>query len=184
MEFGFLATYSKGDIQNKKNPEKAKEIVTKAALAASRELNPLLRDKSATAPASKDSSRMSHGGQGSDGGLSWLLRAFKRAEDQAKEGGQSLDEIAERRWGSVETFMDMVTKAKMKASFIDRKLQGELARLEKEYHVMMPSREVHRENTDRHRKPYNRDDRKGSNRQRVERSRSRSKGRIDRSPSA
>merc|ERR1712096_28653 len=86
MEFGFLATYSKGDIQKKKNPEKAKEIETKAALAASRELNPLLRDNSATVPASKDSSKICHGGQGSDGGLSWLLRAFKRAEDQAKEG--------------------------------------------------------------------------------------------------
>ena len=81
--------------------------------------------------------RPSHGGQSGDGGLGWLIKAFKRAEDQSKEGNESLAEIAERRWGSVETFLGMVSKAKAKASYIDRKLQEELERLEREYQYKM-----------------------------------------------
>ena len=81
--------------------------------------------------------RPSHGGQSVDGGIEWLIKAFKRAEDQSKEGNESLAEIAEKRWGSVETFLGMVSKAKAnKASYIDRKLQEELERLEREYKFM------------------------------------------------
>ena len=40
-------------------------------------------------------------------------------------------------WGSVETFLGMVSKAKAKASYIDSKLQEELERLEREYHYKM-----------------------------------------------
>jgi len=133
MEFGFLATYSKADLQAKANANKKPEVDAKAALGASRELNPQIRAEGGAHFIDK-SSKPIHGGQSGDGGLAWLIRAFKRAEDQAREGGQSLDEIAETRWGSVETFLEMVSKAKNKASYVDRKMQVELNRLESEYH--------------------------------------------------
>jgi len=136
MEFGFLATYSKADLKAKANADKKPEVDHKKALGASREMNPQLRAESGVAPLQAKPAA-AHGGQGGDGGLTWLLRAFKRAEDQAKEGGQSLEEIAEKRWGSVETFLEMVSKAKAKASNIDRKLEAELSRLEHEYQFSM-----------------------------------------------
>ena len=37
----------------------------------------------------------------SDGGVSWLQRAFKRAEQQAKDENVPLEEIAIKRWGSL-----------------------------------------------------------------------------------
>jgi len=133
MEFGFLATYSKADLQAKANSTKKPEVDPKAALSASRELNPQLREKGGAPPLVRPNKPV-HGGQSGDGGLAWLIKAFKRAEDQAREGGQSLEEIAEKRWGSVETFLEMVSKAKNKASYVDRKMQEELNRLESEYH--------------------------------------------------
>eukprot|EP00092_Neocalanus_flemingeri_P033318 GFUD01036233.1.p1 GENE.GFUD01036233.1~~GFUD01036233.1.p1 ORF type:complete len:820 (+),score=317.06 GFUD01036233.1:41-2500(+) len=190
MEFGFLATYSKNDLKAKANAEKKPEVDAKAALGASRELNPIVKAQlsaqaGALPHAKTISAKPSHGGQSGDGGLTWLIRAFKRAEDQAREGDQSLEEIAEKRWGSVGTFLDMVSKARDKASYIDRKLQGELNRLEKEYDISAePSKHVKKDNKDRERsdRPSFRQVRSRS-RSNEKRQRSRSRDRRDRSKS-
>ena len=137
MEFGFIATYSKEDIKSTTKVDKKQEDDQKKAVAASRELNPQMRADSSGEVGAAPHNRPSHGGQSGDGGLGWLIKAFKRAEDQAKEGDQSLAEIAEKRWGSVETFLGMVSKAKAKASHVDRRLQEELSRLEREYQYSM-----------------------------------------------
>ena len=137
MEFGFIATYSKEDIKPTTKVDKKQEDDHKKAVAASRELNPQMRADSGGKVGAVPHNRPSHGGQSGDGGLGWLIKAFKRAEDQAKEGDQSLAEIAEKRWGSVETFLGMVSKAKAKASHVDRRLQEELSRLEREYQYSM-----------------------------------------------
>jgi len=137
MEFGFIATYSKEDIKPTTKVDKKQEDDHKKAVAASRELNPQMRADSGGEVGAAPHNRPSHGGQSGDGGLGWLIKAFKRAEDQAKEGDQSLAEIAEKRWGSVETFLGMVSKAKAKASHVDRRLQEELSRLEREYQYSM-----------------------------------------------
>jgi len=137
MEFGFIATYSKEDIKSTTKVDKKQEDDQKKAVAASRELNPQMRGDSGGKVGAAPHNRPSHGGQSGDGGLGWLIKAFKRAEDQAKEGNQSLAEIAEKRWGSVETFLGMVSKAKAKASHVDRGLQEELSRLEREYQYSM-----------------------------------------------
>ena len=137
MEFGFIATYSKEDIKPTTKVDKNQEDDHKKAVAASRELNPQMRAESGGKVGAAPHNRPSHGGQSGDGGLGWLIKAFKRAEDQAKEGDQSLAEIAEKRWGSVETFLGMVSKAKAKASHVDRRLQEELSRLEREYQYSM-----------------------------------------------
>ena len=46
-----------------------------------------------------------------DGGHSWLLRAFKRAIEQAKESGKSLESIAAERWGSLEKLYSLLQSA-------------------------------------------------------------------------
>ena len=46
-----------------------------------------------------------------DGGASWLRRAFQRAKEQAQREGVSIDEIAEKRWGSLANFEQMLAKA-------------------------------------------------------------------------
>lgn len=135
MEFGFLATYSKSDTKSNIVDKKKTDEEERKALGASRELNPHLRTKAYGASNQHLNTKpvAAHGGVSGDGGLGWLLKAFKRAEDQAKNEGQSLNEIAEKRWGSLDTYLDMVMKASVKASYIDRKLQEELNRLKREY---------------------------------------------------
>jgi len=183
MEFGFLATYSKADLKAKAKVDQKPEIDHKKALGDSRELNSQLRAQSGAAPLAKPA----HGGQSGDGGLTWLIRAFKRAEDQAKDGGQSLEEIAEKRWGSVETFLEMVSKAKAKASYIDRKLEEELSRLERDYQFSMsaePSRQSKPSQDNRDRRPRSKDrDNRDRPSFREVRSRSRSKDKKKRSRS-
>merc|ERR1712179_378036 len=181
MEFGFIATYSKEDIKPTAKVDKNQEDSIKKAVAASRELNPQMRVESGgeAVAASPHNNRPCHGGQSGVGGLGWLIKAFKRAEDQAKEGNQSLAEIAEKRWGSVETFLGMVSKAKVKASYVDRRLQEELNRLEKEYDYTMDGEPFKQENGNK--KPRN--DKSGNRDFRKVRSRSRSKERGRRSRS-
>ena len=129
LEFGLMNTYSKSDVQRQSQLVKKQEVEEHTKKAASRELNPELRAQSGLSSASKSGSDVKQG----DGGLAWLLKAFKRAEDQAAEGGQSLEDIAERRWGSLGTFLDMVSKARDKAAVIDRKTQTELKRISDQY---------------------------------------------------
>ena len=73
-----------------------------AKLQSQRELNPNLNLK-------KQSNEQNV--KIGDGGASWLRRAFKRAEEQAKAEGKSIEEVAEQRWGSLENFKKLLDKA-------------------------------------------------------------------------
>jgi hypothetical protein len=55
-----------------------------------------------------------------DGGVSWLMKAFKRAEEQAKEEGIPLEEIAAKRWGSLAKFEQLLASAKEKGAMIQQ----------------------------------------------------------------
>ena len=46
------------------------------------------------------------------------MKAYKRAEEQAKQDGIPLEEIAAKRWGSLEKFNQMLATAKEKAGMI------------------------------------------------------------------
>ena len=127
LEFGLMNTYSKSDVQRQSKLVKQQEAEEHQKKAASRELNPSLR------AGSGEVARTGGGVKQGDGGLGWLLKAFRRAEDQAGEGGQSLEEIAEKRWGSLPTFLDMVNKARDKAAVIDGRTKTELKRLTEQY---------------------------------------------------
>ena len=168
LEFGLMNTYSKTDLSRDKVTKKdikRMEEEENNKVAASRELNPALRAQAGLSQAA-DTSKPRHGGGAGDGGLTWLLKAFKRAEDQASEGGISIEDIAEKRWGSLETYLDMVSKARDKADYIDRKVHNDLDRIETQY-GMMGSKSSNG--------PV-RDDNKSRNRE-VKRSRSRSRDR-------
>ena len=173
LEFGLMNTYSKNDLQkdkvSKRDLQKQHEEEN-SKVAASRELNPELRVQSGLSMASNTpNSKPKHGGGSGDGGLAWLLKAFKRAEDQASEGGVSLEDIAEKRWGSLATFLDMVSKARDKASYIDKKIQADLDRIGKQYGVLEPDNASHNSVS-----KHGREQRRSSSRERRKRSRSRS----------
>merc|ERR1712098_449035 len=74
---------------------------------------------------------------------------------------------AEKRWGSLETFLDMVGKARDKASYIDKKLSQELDRIGKQYGMIDSSQS----------EPVRKRSRSRSRERRRSRSRSRSKDR-------
>ncbi len=81
------------------------------AVQRRRELNPNLRGGDSD---SKPSSSSSSSKRIGDGGASWLRRAFKRAEEQARAQGKTIEEVAEQRWGSIENFNRMLAKAEGK----------------------------------------------------------------------
>ena len=59
-----------------------------------------------------------------DGGRSWLLRAYKRALEQASEGDRSLEEIAIERWGSLEKLHTLLSVAGIDPSDPDAPPKG------------------------------------------------------------
>lgn len=75
-----------------------------------RELNPQLRDPSVKDEV-RERSKASVPSSVGDGGASWLLRAMKRAKEQAEREGRSLEEVAAERWGSLRKFEDLLAKA-------------------------------------------------------------------------
>lgn len=92
-----------------------------------RELNPYWRDggeglpstetnRSAAVSATsknreKSSSLSDRKSLSGDGGHSWLLRAYKRVLEQAKDSGRSVEEIAVERWGSLEKLHSLLRSA-------------------------------------------------------------------------
>lgn len=92
-----------------------------------RELNPFWRDGGAGLPSAEvdtESNRSSESTRSEerptssskhrslgDGGHSWLLRAYKRAIEQTKDTGRSLEDIATERWGSLEKLYSLLSAA-------------------------------------------------------------------------
>ena len=194
LEFGLMNTYSKSDVQRQSKIVKQQEAEEHQRKADSRELNPELRAQAGAGPVSHSTAK-----QG-DGGLGWLLKAFKRAEDQVREGGHTLEDIAERRWGSLATFMDMLSKARAKAAVIDGRTQAELRRLTEQYGLSSdpelapgykerktrkrdPSREKRKKSRSRSRSRDRRRDKSRSRSRERRRNRSRSRSRDRRSRS-
>lgn len=72
-----------------------------------KELNPYLKDGGDGYPSESaglqnpGDSRHSQPSVVGDGGLSWRLKALKRAKEQAEREGQKLDKVVEERWGSL-----------------------------------------------------------------------------------
>ncbi len=65
-----------------------------------RELNPYWKDGGTGLPdekPSKESAAVS--AVAGDGGLSWLLKAYKRCEERAKEEGVLLEDVAAQQYG-------------------------------------------------------------------------------------
>ena len=194
LEFGLMNTYSKSDVQRQSKIVKQQEAEEHQRKADSRELNPELRAQAGAGPVCHSAAK-----QG-DGGLGWLLKAFKRAEDQVREGGHTLEDIAERRWGSLATFLDMLSKARAKAAVIDGRTQAELRRLTEQYGLSSdpelapgykerktrkrdPSREKRKRSRSRSRSRDRRRDKSRSRSRERRRNRSRSRSRDRRSRS-
>ena len=192
MEMGFLASYSKNErsdrvsTKDRKAAEKQAQEEARAAVGASRELNPGMRqqmeaalkpetrEKMDTAPISSSAAPVKN--KSGDGGLGWLLKAFKRAEEQASEGGVPVEEIAEKRWGGLASFFDLVEKARQKAAHIDRRVREDLNRIDSQYKVQEKRVEGKRDRR-RSRSREKRRSRTRSRERRRSRSRSRSRDR-------
>merc|ERR1712013_139189 len=128
--------------KDRKAAEKQALAEERAAVGASRELNPGMRQQMEAALKPETREKMEATSKTSaapvltksgDGGLGWLLKAFKRAEEQAVEGGVPVEEIAEKRWGGLASFFDLVEKARNKAAHIDRRLRDDLNRIDSQY---------------------------------------------------
>ena len=191
MEMGFLASYSKNErtdrvsTKDRKAAEKQALAEERAAVGASRELNPGMRQQmeAALKPETREkmeaiskTSAAPVQNKSGDGGLGWLLKAFKRAEEQAVEGGVPVEEIAEKRWGGLATFFDLVEKARNKAAHIDRRLRDDLNRIDSKYKIQEKRGEGKRERK-RSRSRDRRRSRSRSRERRRSRSRSRSRDR-------
>ena len=74
------------------------------------ELNPYWKDGGTGLPMERKEGEKKPSRIG-DGGRSWIVRAYKRAVEQAKDEGRSLEEIACERWGSLENFYSILKSA-------------------------------------------------------------------------
>ena len=76
-----------------------------------RELNPFWREGGTGLPQERDhSSQVSKSAVG-DGGRSWILRSYKRALEQAEAENKSFEDIAVKRWGSLEKLYTLLQSA-------------------------------------------------------------------------
>ena len=173
MEMGMISTYTRRDglsKSEKREKEKREKEAANAPGSSSRELNPYFAKGGSGLPntSMKPSQTISTG----DGGVTWLLKAYKRAEEQSKEENISLEEVASKRWGSLARFHEMLAKAKEKAANIQT-ANNEIRSKEK-LRERSRSGEKQRE---RSRSREKRRDRSRSREKQRERSRSREKQR-------
>ena len=169
MEMGMISTYTRRDglsKSEKREKEKREKEAANAPGSSSRELNPYFAKGGSGIPntSMKPSQPISTG----DGGVTWLLKAYKRAEEQSKEENISLEEIASKRWGSLARFHEMLAIAKEKAANI--KTANNEIRSKKKRRERSRSREIQSE---RRRSREKQMDRSRSREKRKNRSRSR-----------
>lgn len=83
-----------------------------------RELNPYWKSGGTGLPEDKSSDKTSKSAVG-DGGRSWILRSYKRALEQAEAENKSLEEVAIKRWGSLEKLHSLLKSAGIDPSHPD-----------------------------------------------------------------
>jgi len=181
MDFGALATFSKKEIisdKEKKRQEERKKREEAFALGKSKyELNPYFANGGDGMPAEKPQPTVPKS-TNDHAKVAWLLKSFKRAEEQAKEQDVSIEEIAEKRWGSLDKFNAMLDKARGKTGESGQQDRGvkrdnrDLKRRSRER-----SRERRRSRSVERSKEENRSDRKRSRERKRSRSRDRSRER-------
>ena len=76
-----------------------------------RELNPFWKEGGTGLPEEKTCSDKGSRSVIGDGGRSWILRSYKRAIEQAEVEGKSLEDIAIKRWGSLEKLHALLQSA-------------------------------------------------------------------------
>ena len=76
-----------------------------------RELNPFWREGGSGLPGEKGHPVKSSKSSIGDGGRSWILRSYKRALEQAEAENTSLEDIAIKRWGSLEKLHALLRSA-------------------------------------------------------------------------
>lgn len=76
-----------------------------------RELNPFWKEGGTGLPQEKDHSSQSSKFPVGDGGHSWILRSYKRALEQAEAENRSFEDIAVKRWGSLDKLYTLLRSA-------------------------------------------------------------------------
>ncbi|KAK7065962.1 hypothetical protein SK128_026771 [Halocaridina rubra] len=113
-------TYSRDEMRERegiskkkeKEEEKRKKQELYQAVSQARELNPYYKDGGSGLPQEEKVSKSSSSQLGSVGlDASWLRKALQRAREQAEQENTTLEEIAARRWGSLEKFNELLAQA-------------------------------------------------------------------------
>ena len=76
-----------------------------------RELNPFWKEGGTGLPREIDHSNQPSKTAVGDGGRSWILRSYKRALEQAEAENRSFEDIAVKRWGSLEKLYTLLRSA-------------------------------------------------------------------------
>lgn len=110
MGFGFdaLPTVSRQEIKDSKKKLKDEERkLFEQPGQHHRELNPYWKDGGVGLPEEekkeKVSSSLPH--------ISWLRRAYRRCEEEVKETGRTMEDVAAERWGSLKKLQSLIKKA-------------------------------------------------------------------------
>ena len=101
----------KRDRNSKRNADREAQQSANEAAASARELNPYWRtgDGSGLPPEKKVAERAVP--MAFDGGASWIQKAYKRCVEQAERDGNTLEEVAAQRYGSLEKLEEMMRSA-------------------------------------------------------------------------
>lgn len=133
----FLPYLSKSDIKkrklNTKEEDKTKNLLDKPG-QSDRELNPYWKDGGDGLP--KISPGRLDNSQVLD--ANWLKKSLRRAEEQARRDGKTLEEVATERWGSLETIKSMIINAEKMSNAEQNKY------FKKHYNVNRHNKDLHR----------------------------------------
>ncbi|GAB6026896.1 hypothetical protein CHUAL_013541 [Chamberlinius hualienensis] len=116
MDIITSSTYSNVKDLSKTKEKKDEETLKRLGLDKpgqhERELNPYWKDGGCGVPSAPSASSSSNStATVGDGGLKWLLKAYQRAKEQAREEQRSLEDVVAERYGSLENLEKMIDEA-------------------------------------------------------------------------